>query len=68
MSKFEFPTSILSRPVYGVLEARQVLKHLMLRVAEVAGAFLVIATPVLMPKTPIIFIPKALILPINYAL
>ena len=58
MSKFEFPTSILSRPVYGVLEARPGHQHLMIADAEGDEAILDIATPDLMAKTHIIFIPK----------
>ena len=45
MPKFEFPTSILSRPVYGVLEARAGHQHLMIADAEGAEAILDIATP-----------------------
>ncbi|HCI06629.1 hypothetical protein N9Q06_00235 [bacterium] len=58
MPKFEFPTSILSRPVYGVLEARAGHQHLMIADAEGAEAILDIATPDLMAKTHIIYIPK----------
>ncbi|WP_415918975.1 dimethylamine monooxygenase subunit DmmA [Tateyamaria sp. SN6-1] len=58
MSKFEFPPSIKSRPVYGTLEARQGKAHLMIADAEGAEAILAIATPELMAKTHIIYIPR----------
>ncbi|WP_299142191.1 dimethylamine monooxygenase subunit DmmA [uncultured Tateyamaria sp.] len=58
MSKFEFPPSIKSRPVYGTLEARQGKAHLMIADAEGAEAILGIATPDLMAKTHIIYIPR----------
>ncbi|WP_420860419.1 dimethylamine monooxygenase subunit DmmA family protein [Algirhabdus cladophorae] len=59
MSKFDFPPSIKSRPVYGTLEARQGAAHLMIADAEGAEAILDIATPELMAKTHIIYIPRA---------
>ena len=58
MSKFEFPPSIKSRPVWGTLEARAGKHHLMIADAEGAGAILDIATPDLMAKSHIIYIPK----------
>lgn len=58
MSKFEFPPSIKSRPVYGTLEARQGKAHLMIADAEGAEAILDIATPELMADTHIIYIPR----------
>lgn len=58
MSKFEFPPSIRSRPVYGTLEARPGKHHLMIADAEGAEAILAVATPELMAKTHIIYIPK----------
>jgi predicted RNA-binding Zn-ribbon protein involved in translation (DUF1610 family) len=58
MSKFEFPPSILSRPVYGTLEARPGKHHLMIADAEGAEAILAIATPELMANTHIIYIPR----------
>ncbi|WP_299196339.1 dimethylamine monooxygenase subunit DmmA [uncultured Tateyamaria sp.] len=58
MSKFEFPPSIKSRPVYGTLEARPDKGHLMIADAEGAEAILGIATPDLMAKTHIIYIPR----------
>ncbi len=58
MSTFEFPPSILSRPVYGTLEARPGKAHLMIADAEGAEAILNIATPDLMASTHIIYIPK----------
>lgn len=58
MSKFEFPPSIKSRPVWGTLQARPGAYHLMIADAEGAEAILDIATPELMAKTHIIYIPK----------
>lgn len=58
MSKFEFPPSIKSRPVYGTLEARSGKSHLMIADAHGAEAILNIATPELMAKTHIIYIPR----------
>ena len=58
MSKFEFPPSIRSRPVYGSLEARPGKTHLMIADAEGAEAILAIATPDLMAATHIIYIPR----------
>lgn len=56
MSKFEFPPSIRSRPVYGTLEARSGKHHLMIADAEGAEAIMDVATPDMMSKTHIIFI------------
>lgn len=58
MSKFEFPKSILSRPVWGTLEPRRGLHHLMIADAEGAEAILDVATPEMMESAHIIFIPK----------
>jgi len=58
MSKFEFPESIPSRPVWGTLEPRAGLHHLMIADAEGAEAILDIATPELMAGAHIIFIAK----------
>ncbi|WP_371169010.1 dimethylamine monooxygenase subunit DmmA family protein [Aliiroseovarius sp. 2305UL8-7] len=58
MSKFEFPPSIKSRPVWGTLQARPGHHHLMIADAEGAEAILDVATPDLMAKTHIIFIAK----------
>ena len=58
MSKFEFPPSIRSRPVYGTLEARPGKHHLMIADAEGAEAIIDVATPELMAKTHIIFISR----------
>ena len=58
MSKFQFPPSILSRPVYGTLEARPGKHHLMIADATGAEAIMDIATPELMAKTHIIYIPR----------
>ena len=57
MSKFEFPSSIKSRPIYGTLEARAGKAHLMIADAEGAEAILAIATRELMSQTHIIYIP-----------
>lgn len=58
MSKFQFPPSINSRPVYGTLEARPGKAHLMIADGSGAEAILDIATPDLMAKTHIIYISK----------
>jgi len=58
MSKFEFPTSIISRPVYGTLEPRDGSAHLMIADATGAQAILDVATPDMMAKAHIIYIPK----------
>jgi predicted RNA-binding Zn-ribbon protein involved in translation (DUF1610 family) len=58
MSKFEFPPSITSRPVWGRLEARAGKHHLMIAEAGGAEAIIDIATPDLMAKSHIIYIPK----------
>ncbi len=61
MSKTEFPQSITSRPVYGVLEMRAGKHHLMIADAEGAEALLDLATTApadLWAKTHIIYIPK----------
>jgi predicted RNA-binding Zn-ribbon protein involved in translation (DUF1610 family) len=58
MSKFEFPPAIKSRPVYGKLEARAGHAHLMIADAQGAEAIMDVATPDLMAKTHIIFIPR----------
>lgn len=60
MSKFEFPVSILSRPVYGTLEPRPGKSHLMIADAEGAEAILDLAAKDagLMAKAHIIYIPK----------
>ena len=58
MSKFEFPAAIKSRPVYGTLEARPGKHHLMIADAEGAEAIMDVATPDLMAKTHIIYIPR----------
>jgi predicted RNA-binding Zn-ribbon protein involved in translation (DUF1610 family) len=58
MSKFEFPPAIKSRPVYGKLEARAGHAHLMIADAQGAEAIMDVATPALMVKTHIIFIPR----------
>lgn len=60
MSKFQFPESIASRPVYGTLEPRPGKAHLMIADAEGAEAILDLAArnKGLMSNTHIIFIPK----------
>jgi len=58
MSKFEFPPSIISRPVYGTLEVRKGSRHLMIADADGAEAILDVATPEMMATAHIIFIPK----------
>jgi len=60
MSKFQFPKSILSRPVYDTLQARAGRAHLMVADAEGAEALLDLAkaAPDLMAKSHIIYIPK----------
>jgi|TARA_B110000908_G_scaffold23192_1_gene26370 predicted RNA-binding Zn-ribbon protein involved in translation (DUF1610 family) len=58
MSQFKFPTSIISRPVYGTLEVRSGKHHLMIADAEGAEAILNVATPDLMANSHIIYIPR----------
>ena len=58
MSKFTFPESITSRPVYGTLEARDGSVHLLIAGAHGAEAILDVATPEMMAKAHIIYIPK----------
>ena len=58
MSKFEFPPSIKSRPVYGTLAPRAGSAHLFIADAHGAEAILDIATPETMAKAHIIYIPK----------
>lgn len=59
MSKFQFPQSITSRPVYGTLEPRPGKAHLMIADAEGAEAILDLAAQDagLMAKSHIIYIP-----------
>ena len=60
MSKFNFPPSITSRPVYGVLEPRAGGAHLMIADAEGAEALLDLAAAdaELFAKAHVIYIPK----------
>ncbi len=60
MSKFQFPESIKSRPVYGTLEPRPGKAHLFVADAEGAEAILDLAaaSPDLMAGAHIIYIPK----------
>ena len=57
MSRFEFPKSMRSRPVYGILESRPGQTHLMVADAEGAEALLDIgkADPALMAKAHVIY-------------
>lgn len=60
MSKFEFPPSIKSRPVWGTLEARAGAAHLFIADGEGAEAILELAksNPELMASAHIIYIPR----------
>ena len=60
MSVFKFPESILSRPVYGILEPRPGRSHLMIADCEGAEAILDLTAQAsdLMANTHIIFIPN----------
>ena len=60
MTRFQFPKSIITRPVYGTLTARPGTAHLMVADAEGAEALLDMAgaAPDLMAKAHIIYIPK----------
>lgn len=58
MSKFAFPPSIHSRPVYGTLTPRAGSAHLFIADAHGAQAILDMATPDIMAKAHIIYIPK----------
>lgn len=60
MSKFEFPDSIISRPVYGTLEPRSGKTHLMIADAEGAEAILDLAArdKNLMANAHVIFVSK----------
>jgi hypothetical protein len=58
MSKFEFPPSIRSRPIYGTLEPRKGPAHLLIADAAGAEAILDVATPDMMQTSHIIYIPK----------
>ncbi|WP_420328454.1 dimethylamine monooxygenase subunit DmmA [Mameliella sp.] len=61
MSKFQFPESIRSRPVYGTLEPRPGKAHLMIADAEGAEALLDLAAldASIFRAAHIIYIPKA---------
>ena len=61
MSKFQFPKSIASRPVYGTLAPRPGKAHLMIADAEGAEALLDLAAQDagLMGKAHILYIPRA---------
>ncbi len=58
MSKFTFPESIRSRPVYGTLEPRAGSAHLFIADTEGAEAIIAMATPEIMAKGHIIYIAK----------
>ena len=60
MSKFQFPESIKSRPVYGTLEPRAGKAHLMIADAEGAEAILEVAAKDagVMARAHVIYIPK----------
>ena len=58
MSKFAFPESIISRPIYGTLEPRDGAAHLFIADAHGAEAIINVATPQMMAKAYIIYIPK----------
>ncbi len=60
MSKFDFPTSILSRPVYGTLEPRPGAAHLFIADAHGAEAILDVAgvDTSLMAKAHVIYLPN----------
>ncbi|WP_341368094.1 dimethylamine monooxygenase subunit DmmA family protein [Yoonia sp. BS5-3] len=58
MSKFDFPPSIQSRPVWGTLEPRTGPAHLFIADAQGAEAIIDVATPDLMVKAHIIFISR----------
>ena len=59
MSTFEFPPSIISRPVYGKLEPRAGKHHLLIADAEGALAILDVAKsdPALMSRAHVMYIP-----------
>ncbi|MGJ8624305.1 MAG: dimethylamine monooxygenase subunit DmmA family protein [Yoonia sp.] len=58
MSKFEFPPSIGSRPIWGSLEPRIGATHLFIADAQGAEAIIDVATPELMKTGHIIFISR----------
>lgn len=60
MSTFEFPPSIISRPIYGKLEPRAGKNHLLIADAEGAEAILALAAadPKLMAAAHIMYIPS----------
>lgn len=58
MTKFTFPESIRSRPVYGTLEARNGAAHLFIADAHGAEAILDVATSDMMACAHIIYVPK----------
>jgi len=58
MTKFTFPESIRSRPVYGALSPGVGHAHLLIADADGAQAILDVATPEMIAKAHIIYIPK----------
>ena len=61
MTKFDFPPSIASRPVYGILEPRTGSTHLMIADAEGAEAIIDLAKvdSAIFANAHIIYIPKS---------
>lgn len=57
MTKFDFPPSIRSRPVYGTFELRRGPAHLLIADAEGAEAILDVASPEMMKIAQIIYLP-----------
>lgn len=58
MSKFAFPKSIISRPVYGTLAAQNGSAHLFIADADGAQAIIDVATPAIMAKAHVIYVAK----------
>lgn len=56
MSKFEFPPSIRSRPIWGTLEPRAGKHHVMIADAEGAEALVDVVTPQIAAAAHIIFV------------
>lgn len=59
MTTFQFPKSMITRPVYGKLAARMGPAHLMIADEDGAEALLDLATPDLMAKTYVFHITKS---------
>lgn len=58
MPKFSFPTSIISRPIYGTLAPQAGAAHLFIADAHGAEAIMDVATRDLMARAHIIYIPR----------